>query len=174
MEDQKDDKSLPFVNAHIASHDGWNEIIFSLRRIFLGNQRKLTLSSIEIKGDNWDVEKRLAPSPRYDLSRHVVVELKQILLSEEGLIALTNNLGAWLNNPFSFELNIAEGNENEVWVFVGPRDDFISSLDRPVFSFKYISSRMKGEWSFVTDQSCLNILLKGLSAYLEIDSLRSA
>jgi len=156
---------MSFVNAHIASNDGWNEITISPRGRFIKNQHKVILSSLVIKGDYWDVEKRLAPSPRLDLTSNVIVELKQILLSEEGLMALMNNLDTWFNKPFSFELNISGSGEDEVWVVVGPRDDLISSLDRPVFSLKYISSRMKGEWSFVTDQSCLNILLEGLRAY---------
>src|SRR5215813_9057665 len=112
MDHRNLDKSLSFVNAHIASNNGWDEITFSLRGILLNNQSKVILSSIVITGDYWDVEKRLASSPRLDLSRHFNVELTQILLSEESLVALMNNLDAWLIKPFSFELNISGNSEN--------------------------------------------------------------
>lgn len=46
------------------------------------------------------------------------------------------------------------------------REDFISKVDRPVFSLRHNSSRMKSEWCFVVDRSSINIFLQGLEQSL--------
>ena len=160
------DKETAIPHARIASNDGWNEIVFYLKKRFLKDQSSLILSTLIVKGNYWDVEKTLLPKPSLELSNEFVIELSHILLSEEKLRVLANHLEAWLDKPYQFELDISENRENQIKIFVGPREDYISTQDRPVFSLKYISSRMKGEWSFVTDQSCLNILLEGVTGFL--------
>src|SRR5262249_39777440 len=155
MVQQKDDNKT----AQIASNDGWNAIAFKLRRRLEAEKCKLLLCEISMMGEFWDREKYLPSDGSYELSSDFHVVLPQVILSENGVRGLAESLEAWLCAPFEFEVDLSGSRDQEVRTLIGPRDDFISKTDRPVFSLRYSSTRMKAEWCFVTDQSCINILL---------------
>ena len=80
---------------------------------------------------------------------------------------LSECLRNWLANPFEFELELSGIRDPQLIIFVGQSEDLISKLDHPVFSLSYSTSRMKAEWRFVVDHSCISSMLEDLDSLLE-------
>jgi hypothetical protein len=95
------------------------------------------------------------------------VYLPQVILSENNLRNLSGYLRGWLANPYEFELELSGISDPQVLIFIGQREDLISKPDHPVFCLSYSTSRMKAEWSFVVDHSCISSMLEDLDSLLE-------
>ena len=154
-------------HAAISSADGWNSLEFIFRKIFSTDNRELFLASMIIKGNFWQRQESLISVMEASLTKDYEVYLPQVIFPADRLREFVNNLEDWLVTFSDLEIELSDSSEQSLSVFIGRREDFISKLDRPVFSFKYHTSRMKAEWCFVTDPSCINLLVEGLTNVFE-------
>ncbi|GAB5405027.1 MAG: hypothetical protein Aurels2KO_32580 [Aureliella sp.] len=107
---------------------------------------------LSINGQHWDGDHEHA----------IRLASESIFLSCNRLRELASKLHAWLESndcgrfPFTGESSLADDNANaELNLIFAARPDTISSEDRPVVTLIYRIGRLVGEFSFVTDQSCL-------------------
>jgi len=157
-EETTESQSIPTIS----SSDGWNSVGFRFRKNLQAGDRRIILAELIIDGSFWDREKALASALEANLESDYQVVLPQVLLSEDRVRKLISHLGVWSERHNEFKIRISETNDQKVSIFIGSRRDFICQPDHPVFSLKYTTSRMKAEWSFVTDQSCISIFLQSL------------
>lgn len=158
------------TDVSISSSDGWNSIIIKFKKSFQSNKIDLIKAELELSGSFWEREQSSLEAAIVDDYK---VHLPQILLAKNKLKEFIQMLENWLSKYTECSINLSGTIDQQVDIFIGQRDDFISSIHEPVFSLNYSSSRMKAEWCFTTDQSCINILLEELRvAMLNIDSIK--
>jgi hypothetical protein len=158
------------ARVEILSNSGWNSLVFDFKKTFTVNNKQMILAALSIEGSFWNREHALFSIEGAELTNDYKVYLPQVILSEERVKEYRSCLESWLAKPFEFELDLSDNNEPvpEISVCVGPRDDFISKIDRPVFSLNYTSFHMKSEWCFETDYTCINITLQGLNEWFQL------
>ena len=166
MDEKEGLKDRKIKCSSISSADGWNHLLLTFARSFTVEDRKLILTALTHKGKYWDRERSLRAGFAAELTDDYNVVLPQVVLSRNKLEELVERLNAWLLEFSSFEIDLSGHSDQSISVFIGQRDDLISRPDRPVFSLTYSTSRMKGQWSFVTDPSCISAMLQDLSEYL--------
>jgi hypothetical protein len=120
-------------------------------------------STIRLAGRHWGC----------DDTRLATIVLDGIWLSCAELKALHDHIANWIDQPLDcmaaenltgdFELTRLPG--ESVLVSFGPRSDTIS-FRNPVVSIVMSASTLRGEFHFVTDQSCLRIFAQELSGLL--------
>lgn len=106
--------------------------------------------------------------------RDYALVLRRLAIGVPELDRLSSFLRSWLhlpladqaNHPPAFDANVGGLFDQSLIMSLGKRDDTISA-GKPVATFRYIAGRLRGELSFVTDQSCLRILSEGIDAVLE-------
>lgn len=150
----------------ISSADGWNSLTFEFKDKLIAEEGGVVVCSIRGDGKFWDREQSLASGTVGELAPDYDFCLSQVILSEERLRECRDHLEKWLSNPFEFELQLSVSSEPLVTLFIGVREDFISKVERPVFSLWYSSSRMKSESCFVVDRSCVDLFLQKLNGWL--------
>ncbi|HKG48312.1 MAG TPA: hypothetical protein VKB02_16365 [Pyrinomonadaceae bacterium] len=138
---------------------------FELKKGLTTGRDEVVVSAISGSGKFWDREQSLVTEVVDELVLDYQFSLPQVILSKAGLMTCQAHLEKWLSGPFEFELQLSPSSGPLVMLFLGVREDFISKVDRPVFSLKYSSSRMKSEWCFVADHSCIDLLLQGLKRW---------
>jgi hypothetical protein len=156
--------NMHFEDIVISSDDGWNSINFKLSSYSKLDNDLSVCVELTMKGSFWD---RTTTIEEAELKKDYEVCLPQVILSKNKLKELCKLLENWLGSYEELEVLLSTTIGQELFIFMGIRDDFISEFGKPVFSLKYSSSRMKAEWCFVTDQSCINIFLQSLKAELE-------
>ena len=161
-----DHKAQPTNIVSICSADGWNSLVFEFKSRLSTRNGVFFVCSVSSDGKFWDREQTVTSEMMGELVPDYEFHLLQVILSEERLRECRDHLQKWLSNPFAFELQLSAPGEPTLTLFMGERDDFISKIDRPVFSLRYNSSRMKAESCFVIDQSCVNLFLQGLNRWL--------
>lgn len=99
------------------------------------------------------------------------VAADRVVLSRESLKRLQRDIKSWLESPdvgiaaFEGDYSLAASRESAALDLVFcSRADVISSSDKPVVTIAFDFGRMKGEISFVTDQSCLGVFATELLA----------
>jgi hypothetical protein len=105
--------------------------------------------------------------PDYDLV------LRGLAVGVAELERLATFLRTWLQlplaeqaaHPLALECKVGGLFDQNVIMVLGERDDILSG-GKPVAAFRYVTGRLKGELSFVTDQSCLRGLSDGIDAVL--------
>lgn len=107
---------------------------------------------LRINGQHWDGDHEHA----------VRLTSESILLSCGRLRLLVDNIHIWLeldsSLAFAGEYPLAVDTANaELTLIFADRSDTISSDDKPVVTATYRIGRLVGEFSFVTDQSCLKL-----------------
>lgn len=109
---------------------------------------------LNINGQHWDGDHEHA----------IRITAESIFLSCDRLRELVNRIHGWLNSddcgrlPFIGEFPLTNETANaELNLIFAARSDTISSEDKPVVTANYRIGRMTGEFSFVTDQSCLKL-----------------
>jgi hypothetical protein len=160
-------KNAERTTARLSSADGWNSISFEPKKLLTINDQRVILIGLEIEGKFWSREQiiNLDSDLQTELRDDYIVNLPQLLVLEEGIKEFCRLQEKWLNDPRTFRLDLSASKDPTLGVCVGPRDDFISAHNRPVFSLIYSSSRMKAEWCFIVDASCIAILLEGLKSW---------
>ena len=99
--------------------------------------------------------------------------LKSLTIGVEELGRLAAFLSSWLalpiaeqaRHPPAFECAVGGLFDQIILMELRERSDVLSG-GKPVVSFRYITGRLKGELSFVTDQSCLRELSEGIGRAL--------
>ena len=109
---------------------------------------------LSINGQHWDGDHEHA----------IRLTSESIFLSCDRLRELASQLQAWLESddcgrlPFTGESPLADDNANaELNLIFAARPDTILPVDKPVVTVTYRIGRLVGEFSFVTDQSCLRL-----------------
>ena len=151
----------------ISSADGWNKVSFVPKSRFPANPQWFFLAELVITGRFWDRERALFPESTLELTDDFQVELRQVVVPAERMKELAGYLERWLSDFSEFEIRLSEEGEATVVVVVGVRADFISKPERPVFTLRYTTSRMRAEWCFVTDPSCVSGFLEGVRGWLD-------
>jgi hypothetical protein len=175
MDYQEENDSQLGARIEVLSNSGWNSLIFDFKKTFAVNNKKMILADLSVEGNFWNREQSLLPieggelTNRYELTDDYKVYLPQVILSEDRIKEYRECLKSWLAKPFEFELALSDNSETvpEILVYIGPRDDFISKIDRPIFSLNYTSFHMKAEWCFVMDYTCINLTLQGLNGWFK-------
>jgi hypothetical protein len=150
----------------ISSADGWSRLVFNFTERFNAGNRELLSASVTASGSFWDRQRSVHSVSEAELTDDYRVRLPKVIFSEARLNEFLARLENWLTDFSEFEVDISGTSDQSLLIFIGRREDFISKPDRPVFSFKYQTSRMKAEWCFVTDYSCINLMLRGLKEIL--------
>jgi hypothetical protein len=172
---QEENNNQLGARIEVLSNSGWNALIFDFKKTFTVNNKRVILAALSVEGNFWNREKLLFPieedelTNRYELTDDYKVYLPQVILSEDRIKEYRGCLESWLAEPFEFELDLSDDikSDAEISVCIGPRDDFISKIHRPIFSLNYTSFHMKAEWCFVTDCTCINLTLQGLNNWLQ-------
>jgi len=161
-----DNKTQRIDAVSICSADGWNSLTFEFKDKLIIEEGAIVVCTIRGDGKFWDRQQSMISGVVGDLVPDYDFNLSQVILLEERLRECRDNLEKWLSEPSEFELQLSASSEIFVTLFIGVREDFISKVDRPVFSLRYNSSRMKSEWCFVVDRSSIDIFLQGLNGWL--------
>ncbi len=156
--------NMYFEDIIISSDDGWNTISFHFNSYVEADNEHLICVDLLINGNFWDRTKAIEEA---EVTKDYEVCLPQVLLPRRKLKELCESLENWLHSHTQQEILLSKTIGQDLSIFIGVRDDFISGTDKPVFSLTYSTSRMKAEWCFVTDQSCINIFLQSLKAELK-------
>ena len=146
----------------ISSADGWNTLVFNFAERFNAGNKRLLSASLTVSGKFWNRQRSIHAVSEAELTDDYDVRLPQTIFSEVRLKEFLGHLESWPSNFSEFEVDLSASSDQKLLIFIGQREDFISKPDRPVFSFKYDTSRMKAEWSFVTDPSCIELLYRGV------------
>jgi len=126
--------------------------------------RTLLLTSALIFGEFWR-------EPAFETSRYATpdfqVSLPQLVLDKANLEELICELEKWLERPKEISLSLSGDRFHALDVAIGPRTDWISTMDKPVFSLSYASGSFEiGKWRFVIDQSCIRCFMDELTQSL--------
>ena len=105
--------------------------------------------------------------------RDYTLVLKNLSIGVEELGRLAAFLNSWLELPMAeqaqhpptFECAVGGLFDQVVIMDLRERNDVLSG-GKPVVTFRYITGRLTGELSFVTDQSCLRELSEGIGVAL--------
>jgi hypothetical protein len=159
-----DDNALPIWE--LSSSDGWDQISCRARGVVLGDADVFVRVHFCIEGSFWDkLETVKSGLERAKLVPDFGVSLPQVITTLAQLTELRDALGNWLRVPQ--ELTVSLGCEDSaVTVTLRPRDDVVSSIDRPVCEFTYRVSRLRVALQFVCDQSCIRLMHSGLHTWL--------
>jgi len=163
-----DNKAQRIDPVSICSADGWTSLTFEFKDKLIIEEGAMVVCTIRGDGKFWDRQQSLTSEAVGELVPDYDFYLSQVILLEERFRECRDQLEKWLSGPFEFELQLSAAREPLVMLFIGVREDFISKVDRPVFSLRYSSSRMKCESSFVVDQSCINLFRQGLDGWLVV------
>ena len=120
-------------------------------------------SSMTIRGQHWDGDHTFPFS----------TSIEGFWLRTADIVALRDHIARWIHQPLerliaddlSGEFQLARLPGQSIHVRFGPRNDTISDR-HPIFSISFSAGALKGEFHFVTDQSCLAIFVQELSAEL--------
>jgi hypothetical protein len=102
--------------------------------------------------------------------------VRGMLLRRDELERLARTLGEWLSlspaelRDRALELSCGMGglHDQSILLTLGRRDD-TSSMGRPVATVSYLVGRMRGELTYIVDQSCLRVLMEGIERALDTD-----
>lgn len=150
--------------AELSSNNGLDLTVFSFKKKFSIDNNTIILSEISLESSFWERDIAISDAKK---TRDCEVKICQVLLSEEKLKQFIHFLEDWLNNYNCIDIELS-GNktEQDLSIFIGPSEDLISKADHPVFSLQYCSAKINIGWRFVTDPSCIAILLEGLKEEL--------
>ena len=108
-------------------------------------------------------------------SRDFGLVVRGLLLRQDELSRLVDTLREWLDltpvqqrqRPLALDCGMGALFDQSLRLTLGLRDDTLV-LDRPVATLAYIVGRLRGELSYAVDPSCLQILVEGIEAALEV------
>jgi hypothetical protein len=147
-------------NIKISSADGWNEIEF--RPV---SAKDDLCFEILAKGRFWEKCQEFQIESA-QLADDFSLSFLHVPLSRERLIAFSELLEAWQVEPSEIRVELTSSGNPNISIFIGETDEMISSATKPVFIFRYKDSRIETNIKFVTDQSCLNLMLQDLKRLL--------
>lgn len=117
------------------------------------NQSELVDCALRINARIWDG----------DHEQSATFSLENLVLSAARLRELKDRIETWLGSPnvgsvaFSGKYSLAADSYSTLDLIFCPRNDVIASDDKPVVTIAFHVGRVRGEFCFVTDQSCLRI-----------------
>lgn len=135
--------------ATMSSSDGCNSIVLHARE-----------SIDEMVDLHISVINRSTTVPMYDGAIETQIPVLTCPVADFAL--LVRPLSSWLidKQPFKFELKCLVGRLGRFEICLD--EDFICSIDKPVFRFTYAEHRFAIESRYVVDQSCIRQFLEGL------------
>ena len=148
----------------IDSNRGWSH--FECARVADVPRTGHISCRVQLWGEFWD---RNVPTAAADLVPDFRIDLPQVLMAEESLRALHDHFDHWLTSyeHFDCELVPDDAGGQSLVVSVGKREDMIYTRDKPAITFTYSAGfSMRGEWSFVIDQSCVWLCRDALKEFL--------
>lgn len=154
---------------HLPAASGRNELsgeFFAQRTDESGTQ--VVFSRIEMKGVFWP---RFSNDPGSKETQDYSVTLHQVMLRRERLDLLIGRLTEWVRAPLeiSVELAKAPGSDQGLEISFGQIQGLMSTKDRPACTVRYSSGAFAlGTWSFIVDQSCINVLLGELTRSIQL------
>ena len=92
-----------------------------------------------------------------------MVELERLVAFLRSWLQLP--LAEQAQHPLALECKVGGLFDQDVIMVLGERADVLSD-GKPVATFRYVTGRLRGELSFVTDPSCLRGLCQGIDAAL--------
>ena len=81
--------------------------------------------------------------------------VEQVIVRKDALVELRKAVSDWLDHRTEFEIELSGVSNQSLRMTLGERDDLIYRPDRPALTVSYRGERMKAEWFFVVDQTCL-------------------
>jgi hypothetical protein len=146
----------------IASHDGWNRLSIRCSGNDRSDANEVLFGELEIEGDFWERRETESGPAKSDPRIDYKTRLFQIRMEIPALKQLKKHLR---DDTHNFGIHLSE-QDPKLDLTVGPRTDFVSTLERPVFCLRYQTQRMKAEWAFVVDPSILHNLMNSLDQVL--------
>jgi hypothetical protein len=150
--------------AILRSNDGESELALQFEaRVAYATEPGLE-ASVRLRGQHWDG----------DHTHDLVVEIDTLWLRAQELSRLRETLADWLKRPMhrldpddldgEFQLACLPG--QCVTLRFGARPD-VSHDRNPVVTVAFAAGALTGEFNFTTDQSCLELFRRDLSAALQ-------
>jgi hypothetical protein len=137
----------------LASSDGWQRIVWHPKQIIYRPEPLLPVE-LRLSGQFWDPE-GLSDRDEYILVDQVDCALPHVLLSISQIRFLEIGLAAWLDHRAPID-TVLSPNEYQALSFrLEPRDQLISSVDKPICAVAYIAARVRCEWLLPVDPSCI-------------------
>jgi len=120
-------------------------------------------SAIQLRGQHWDG----------DHTHPLSGSIDGLWLRSADLKGIRDHISHWLDRPLNYlvaeelnrEFELARLPGQTIRIRIGPRQDTTSHLN-PVVSITFSAGGLRGEFHFVTDQSCLALFARELSAQL--------
>jgi hypothetical protein len=105
--------------------------------------------------------------------RDYTLVLRGLAVGVAEIERLATFLRSWLQlpiaeqarHPLALECKVGGLFDQDVIIVLGDRADTLAG-GKPVVTFRYVTGRLRGELSFVTDQNCLQGLFEGIEAAL--------
>lgn len=146
-------------NMILSSSDGWNEIEFQLN-----NFSDEISVAILAKGKFWE------RAQGFDIESATLVEdfdikFLQAIILKDNLVLLKEQLESWFVDPKEIDIEMSSSYPR-ISIFIGESDEFICSTSKPAFILSYRDSRIETKVKFVTDQSCLKLMLQDIRRWL--------
>lgn len=159
----------PQIKWVLPSSDGWNNFVITPVDTWTDQQGgKRLFVSVQMDGKFWD-RKKLAnddldsANVRDDYS----VFLPQVIFSNERILELLQLLKNWLVELNDIQIELSDISDQSFYILLGENKNFVSEGYKRVFTVKYSCSRMvAGEWSYIVDQSCIQIFISSLEKYM--------
>lgn len=107
-----------------------------------------------------------APSEN-DFENEYRIVLPSIMISAQSCGALLNDFNDWLHSFSPFIRPIIATPSRTLEIQVGDRENYITSLEKPVFTFFYSAGSCRLEVFYVIDESCVRIASQELATVLQ-------
>lgn len=148
----------------VRSNDGWQEVTVTHLVSFQHEKTTLIRARVVLRGRFWDRRKSLGGFDQgIDLADDFETALSQVILPRDSLVQLAGKLDSWLQDRREFQLALGEA----LKVILGTKEEIISSVDKPVFSLQYSTTRFQCATDLVVDDTCLEVLKGELEAALK-------
>jgi hypothetical protein len=149
--------------ATLPSNDGAAQFVIELRAPAEYAHDPGFEGRIILRGQHWDGDHTFPFS----------TSIEGFWLRSADIVALRDHIARWSRQPIdrlragdlSSEFQLARLPGQSVCVRFGARDDTVSER-HPVFTVSFSAGALRGEFHFVTDQSCLTLFAQELSTEL--------
>ena len=157
------------IDFRLASSDGWCTISFAVCEVAQIKGTKHVVLNVKSRSQFWD-SVFLLRSGKYELTDAAETQVFRIVTPLTRLEELLRHFDEWLARQTAFQFTLSDNPDQFVQIELGTSSEFVSSGNRPVLKFKFMSSRFRMEAQFVTDQSCISSFVDGLKGGVKVNS----